>query len=207
MKKGQRDISTGGTFQFGKSLGDTTLPYIENEKRNVIDKFKWLSTEYIKAHTDTLRLSYSILLVNIEYDNNTGNIIRSSNAFGAKEVILYGRKKFDRRSAVGSEFYSNFKHVRFVEELEVVFKDYDCVVGLDNVSTAQPLEEFVWDINKNYLLCFGHEGSGLPIEILDRCDVTLEIFQMGTIRSLNVSVAAGIVMHDYCIKTAKKSKK
>jgi tRNA G18 (ribose-2'-O)-methylase SpoU len=197
MHKRQRDIAQGGSFGFKGG----TLPYEENAQRNVIDKFKWYTTEYIKEQNIISRMNYSILLVNLEYDNNTGNIIRSSNAFGAKEVLLYGRKKFDRRSSVGTEFYTSFKHIRFVEELSEIFTHYDRIIALDNVPGAVSLESFEWDSNLNYLLCFGHEGTGLPSEIIDKCTDIVEIFQTGTVRSLNVSVAAAIVMHDYCVKT------
>ena len=98
-------------------------------------------------------------------------------------------------------FIAIFSHIRFIEEINEVFSNYDCIVALDNVQGAQKLETYQWDPNLKYLLCFGHEGHGLPQEILDKCNLILEIFQMGSVRSLNVSVAAGIVMHDYCVKT------
>ena len=44
--------------------------------------------------------------------------------------------------------------------------------------------------------------KGLPQEILDICDTTLEIEQYGTTRSLNVSVSTGIVLYDYRVKTS-----
>jgi tRNA G18 (ribose-2'-O)-methylase SpoU len=142
-----------------------------------------------------------VLIVNILYDNNAGNIVRSANAFGVKEIILYGHKKFDRRASVGTEFYSHFRNLKYVEDLKTVFEEYDLVVAVENVKEAEPLESFKWQKDKNTLLVFGQESSGIPQEILSRSHYKIQIEQIGSVRSLNVSVAAGIVMYDYCLKT------
>lgn len=62
------------------------------------------------------------------------------------------------------------------------------------------LHSYQWPENKNILIAVGNEGKGLPQEVLNICDSTLEIEQYGTTRSLNVSVAAGIVLYDYRVK-------
>jgi len=76
-----------------------------NSKRNVVDHLAWMTDEEIITKLDQNKQNLSLLLVNIEYDNNIGNIIRSANAFGVDKVYIYGRKKFDRRGSVGAEFF------------------------------------------------------------------------------------------------------
>jgi tRNA G18 (ribose-2'-O)-methylase SpoU len=44
-------------------------------------------------------------------------------------------------------------------------------------------------------MIFGQEGPGVPDELRERADVIVHIPQYGSIRSLNVGVAAGIAMH------------
>ena len=144
--------------------------------------------------------------MNILYDNNAGNIIRSANAFGAKEIILYGHKKFDRRASVGTEFYSYFRHIKYVEDLEEVFSEYDTIVSIENTEDALPLASFKWKKDKKTLLIFGQESSGIPEEILKKSDFKVKITQFGSVRSLNVAVAAGIVMHDYSLKVGALDK-
>jgi tRNA G18 (ribose-2'-O)-methylase SpoU len=178
--------------------------YDPNTPRNVINQFQWFSTAEIFEVMEQNRHNFSILLVNVDYDNNTGNIIRSANAFGASEVILYGRKKFDRRASLGTEFYMKFKQVKFVEELDEIIADYDEIVGLENnCDNTVDLRSFQWDQEKRYLICVGQEGNGIPEEILKLCKHTLEIPQYGSVRSLNVGVSAGIVMYDYVSKAGK----
>jgi tRNA G18 (ribose-2'-O)-methylase SpoU len=192
-KSEQSDIKN---IQFKTSIVDPNKP------RNVVDHLKWLSDEEIKNSLEENLRNFSILLVNIDYDNNAGNIIRSANAFGAKEIILYGRKKFDRRASVGVEFYMNFKQIKFIEDIDEVFSQYDEVVALENMlENTIPLENYKWNKNKKTLICIGQEGQGIPIEILNKCHFTTEIVQVGSVRSLNVSAASAIVMYDYCLKT------
>lgn len=183
-----------GSFEFKSLAYDPTKP------RNVADYLKWLSDDETKKYLEEQRLNYGILIMNLLFDNNAGNIVRSANAFGASEIILYGHKKFDRRASVGAEFYSHFRHLKFVEDLDGLFKEYDQVVAVENTPEAVPLETYEWDKNKKTLIIFGQESAGIPKEILEKCDAVVSINQRGSVRSLNVAVAAGIVMHDYANK-------
>jgi tRNA G18 (ribose-2'-O)-methylase SpoU len=175
--------------------------YDPNKPRAVVDYMKWMSTAEIKLDLEKRKQNFSILLVNIDYDNNSGNIIRTANAMGANEVILYGRRSFDRRSSMGTEFYMDFQVVKYAEELDEILEGYDIVVGLENGIKAKNLVDYVWDKNLKTLICLGQEGNGIPQEILDKCSDLVEIPQVGSVRSLNVGTAAGIVMYDYSSKT------
>jgi len=174
--------------------------YDSSKERNVVDYMKWMQTAEITAELEKNHKNFGILLVNIDYDNNAGNIIRSANAFAAREIILYGRRKFDRRASLGVEFYMQFRQLKFVEDIDEILADYDQIIGLDNLPGAKSLPEFNWNRDIRTLICVGQEGSGLPEEIIKKCDFLLEIPQFGSVRSLNVSVASGIVMYDYCFK-------
>lgn len=174
-----------------------SLSYDPTKPRNVADYLKWLTDEDAKKYLAGKRLNFGVLIMNLLFDNNAGNIVRSANAFGTKEIILYGHKKFDRRSSVGAEFYSHFRHIKFVEDLDAVLAEYDLVVGVENTESSVPLEKFEWDKNKKTLIIFGQESAGIPDDVLKKCDAVISISQRGSVRSLNVAVAAGIVMHDY----------
>ena len=175
-----------------------------NKPRNVVDHLKWMSTGEIKDKLVSQSKNFGLLLVNIDYDINTGTIIRAGNTFGAREVILYGRKKFDRRASVGAEFYTKFRQIEWEEQLQEVLEAYDVIIALENnLPNTVQLPEFKWDPNLKYLICVGQEGDGLPQNILDQCNYTLEIPSFGSVRSLNVGVAASIVMYDYISKISR----
>ena len=176
------------------------LVYDNSKARAVVDYMKWMTNLEIKADLQKRKQNFGILLVNIDYDNNSGNIIRTANAMGAGEVILYGRRKFDRRSSMGTEFYMDFEQIKYVEEIDEILKEYQIIVGLENGIKAKSLIDYKWDKSKKTLICLGQEGNGIPKEILDKCHDLVEIPQVGSVRSLNVGTAAGIVMYDYTIK-------
>ena len=180
-----------------------------NKPRAVVDYMKWMDITEIKKELENTKNNFGILMVNIDYDNNSGNIVRTANAFGAIEVILYGRRKFDRRSSMGTEFYMNFQQIRYVEEIDEVIKNYDLIIGLDNIEGSINIYDYDWKSstpeNKENkipktLICLGQESTGLPQEIIKKCDQLVHIPQYGSVRSLNVGTAAGIAMYDFVRK-------
>lgn len=180
-----------GHFEFN------SLAYDPDKPRNVADYLKWLTDADTKKYLDEKRLNFGVLILNILFDNNAGNIVRSANAFGAQEIILYGHKKFDRRASVGAEFYAHFRHLKFTEDLDALFDEYEEIVGVENTPGAVALKDYRWDKHKKTLMIFGQESGGIPKEILDKCTAVVAITQRGSVRSLNVAVAAGIVMNAY----------
>lgn len=173
------------------------------ETRNVIDHYHYWKHEAILADLDTKRKNYSVLCSNLYNDFNISTVIRNANAFLASKVIIYGHKQYDRRGAVGTQNYTRFQYCRTIDDLNNYIKSLDMrikIVGMDNIASAMPIDEYIWDINTHYIIAFGQEQLGLPQEVLDMCDDLLYIRQYGSVRSLNVGTASGIVMYDYCSK-------
>lgn len=168
--------------------------------RNIIDYYYYWDNEAILADLDSKRHNFTVLASNIQGDFNIGTVIRNANAFLAKEVIIYGRKKYDRRGTVGTHTYTHFRHVREVEDLTGIFEQFGLVVGIDNIPGAKPIETYQWNHNIPTLMCFGQEHVGLPKEILDKCHDVVYISQYGSVRSLNVGTASGIAMYSYLLK-------
>lgn len=167
------------------------------DTRNVIDVFKYWTMDAIKTNLDIRRHNFSILISNEINDFNCGSIIRNSNAFLAKEVIIYGRKQYDKRGTVGTHLYENIKHVRHIDDLEIPADSM--LIGVDNIENSVPIETFVYP-DRHVIFAFGQEQVGLPKEIIDICEKIIYIKQYGSVRSLNMGVASGIVMYDYCSK-------
>jgi len=171
------------------------------ENRNIIDYYHYWETEAIKADLDTKLHNFSVLVSNKFYDFNLGSVIRNANAFLAKEVIIYGRKSYDKRATVGTHNYVNLKKVKEVDDLGFL---KDCfVVGLDNIDGAVPIETFEWPTDRHVVMVFGQEKVGLPDELIELCDKIVYVKQYGSVRSLNVGCASAIAMYDYCQKTCK----
>ena len=166
------------------------------DRRNLIDHFKYWSDEAIRAELDTKRLPYSLLLENYCYDFNISTTIRNANAFLADEIHICGRKKWDKRGAVGTHHYARLHyHEHSVPIIESFRTRGFEIVAIDNVEGAIPLPQFIW--NPKTLMIFGQEQIGISPEALDKSDWTVYIPQLGSVRSLNVGVASGIAMYDY----------
>jgi len=174
---------------------------MEEDNRNILNYYKYWENEAILADLDEKRFNYSVLCSNLYNDFNLGTVIRNANAFLASEVIIYGRKIWDRRAAVGTQNYTHFKHVREENELNDVIDEFDLIIGIDNLDNSKDISNHDWNSEKKTLICFGQEQVGLPDEVLDACHELLYIKQFGSVRSLNVGTASGIAMYDYVTKT------
>ena len=180
---------------------------VKGETRNIIDHMAYWKDDAIRADLETKRHNFSVVCCNIGNDFNLASVIRNANAFLAKEVVIYGNKKYDRRGTVGTHHYTNFRHVKsidnlqsYIEETFSKFENKVKLLGIDNVPEAKDINAFDFDANVHYIMIFGQEQIGVPADVLSICEDILYIPQYGSVRSINVATAAGIAMNAYCSK-------
>jgi tRNA G18 (ribose-2'-O)-methylase SpoU len=168
--------------------------------RNVIDYYKEWETDQIKADLDNRRLSFVAAFENISGDFNKATGMRNANAFMAKEVWIIGNKKWDRRGAVGTHNYMHLKHATDLESLWVNNESIHKMkwVVVDNIPGAIPITEYEW--RSDSFMIFGEEQRGVSESAVNLADDIVYIPQLGSVRSLNVGTACGIVMYDYVSK-------
>ena len=161
---------------------------------NVINQYKEWSTAKIKEDLDRKSFPYAVMMQHINGDFNISTFIRNGNAFGAREIFYWGKRKWDRRGAVGCHNYKQLTHISSIEDIKSLKEKYR-FVGIDNNIEREitSLKNFI--PNKNDLYIFGEEGSGIIKEVLDMCDIFVCINQFGSVRSLNVGTASGIIMN------------
>lgn len=170
----------------------------------VRDEYKGMAPEEIRAALDAKRFPFAVCVANIEYDFNLGTIIRNANAFLAREVVICGRRKMDLRGAMGSHVYENVVHVRDAEELGAHARERGyAMVCFEEAPGAVPLAEFQWPPDP--LMIFGQEGPGIPAEVRALADATVFIPLFGSMRSINVGVAAGIAIYDWHARHSSSS--
>lgn len=173
------------------------------ETRNIIDHYHYWTTEAIKADLDSKRHNFSIFCCNLGNDFNIATVIRNANAFLAKNIYIYGRKKWDRRGAVGTYKYMNIHHIPENDELsymELFDNPENEVVAIDNIPEAVNVNTFQWSSKKHTIMVLGQEQIGIAPNILSMCEKFVYIPQYGSVRSLNVGTASGIMMNDFCAK-------
>jgi len=164
---------------------------------NVEDRFKGKSKEEIKKTLRSTSHSFAVLMEHWQGDFNIGTMIRNANAFNAEKVFYYGKKKYDRRGAVGTHHYVDLGYLDNTDVLLSLKSDY-VFVCLDNIEGSVPMEDFDWP--ENALMIFGEEGIGLTEDMLELADHVVSITQYGSVRSMNVGTTSGIAMYDYISK-------
>jgi tRNA G18 (ribose-2'-O)-methylase SpoU len=167
-------------------------------ERNVIDEYKQLPNEEIKARVEANRLPYAVLMTHINIDYNLGTVLRIGNCLGAK-VYYYGERRWDKRGALGVWHYSPITHLKSIDEVKKLKEEYS-FVALEQTSSSVPLPKFNWP--KKPLILLGEESCGLQgaPEILELAEHCVEIPQRGSVRSLNAGTAFAIAAYDYTAK-------
>lgn len=164
------------------------------DARNVTDEFKGMPHDQIVASLDERGVELEIAIENLARDFNMGTIVRSANAFGVRKVHVIGRRQWNKRGAMMTDKYLEVIYHASPEEFATRLKG-KVMLAVDNVKGAECLGKV--KMPPNAVLIFGAEGPGLSDDLLARCETTVAIEQLGSTRSINVGVAAGIVMYEW----------
>ena len=172
-------------------------------KYNVHTPLQNLPVEKLQRISQATALPVTLMLYNLNGDMNVGMSIRTAVILGCSDVYIIGRKKYDRRSEVGAK---NYIHVHRYPTIEPTFFQENKLLPIFIEQGGSALEDFSF---KPYLpakledgwkvvFVMGSESLGLPSCLLKSLQAPiLSISQYGIMRSLNVSIAASIVLYEY----------
>lgn len=167
---------------------------MQEDRRNVIDKFRGETVEAIVADLDKSRSELEVAVENLERDFNMGTIVRNANAFNVQKVHVIGRRQWNKRGAMKTDAYLHLEYHESVEQFVKAMRDTGkIVIAVDIIDGAVPLHSV--KLPKNAVLVFGSEGSGLSDDLIARSSQVVMIEQFGSTRSVNVGVASGIAMY------------
>ena len=164
------------------------------DRRNVTDGYRYWRLEAIVADLDTRRHPFHVAIENFAHDFNIGSVVRTANAFLAREVHIVGRKRWNRRGAMVTDRYLHVRHHEDADALAAWAAENALpLLGVDNLPGAVPLE--TTDLPEACILLFGQEGEGLTPQARAASASVLSIAQYGSTRSINAGAAAAIAMH------------
>lgn len=143
-----------------------------------------------------------IILDDIRSLHNIGSVFRTSDAFLIEKIYLCGitaipPNKEIHKTALGATETVTWEYEK--EVLDVIKKlksEQVSVYAIEQVENSIFLNDFKVEKDKKYALVFGNEVFGVNQQAIELCDGTIEIPQLGTKHSLNVSVSTGIVIWD-----------
>ncbi|MEO8814079.1 MAG: RNA methyltransferase [Mycobacterium sp.] len=168
----------------------------EGDTRNVVDAYRYWTREAIIADIDQRRHRLHVAIENFGHDANIGSVVRTANAFAVHTVHIVGRRRWNRRGAMVTDRYQRLQHHDSIADLLAFAAQAGLsVVAVDNVAGAVRLEQTTLPLD--CLLVFGREGPGVTDDARTGADLTVAIAEFGSTRSINVGVAAGIVMHTW----------
>ncbi|HEU4514071.1 MAG TPA: TrmH family RNA methyltransferase [Nocardioidaceae bacterium] len=197
MPHGPAEVGVGpweGDWPQGEQYDARLLA--EGDRRNVVDRYRFWTVEAIVADLDTRRHDFHVAIENWQHDFNIGTIVRTANAFLAKEVHIVGNRRWNRRGAMVTDRYQHIRHHPTPQHLaDHLHAEGVTLLGIDNLPGSQPLETL--ELPRKCCLLFGQEGPGLSEEARKVCDGTFSIAQFGSTRSINASAAAAIAMHTW----------
>lgn len=163
--------------------------------RMALDKALGLDPEAVKEALGPLRNDFSIAVVGAGNAFAVGAIIRVAHSFLAREVIVVGDESWYAKASMGMHKYETIRRVADSQEF-VRLLDGRPLWAVEKDRALQSVHA-VEQFPPRVVFAFGSERFGLPPELLDRADEILGIPIYGVNHSLPVTVAAGIVMHEW----------
>jgi 23S rRNA (guanosine2251-2'-O)-methyltransferase len=142
---------------------------------------------------------FLLVLDGVEDPHNLGAILRSCDAAGADGVVLPERRAVGvnetvaKASAGASETVPVAKVTNVNRAIEDLKEQNIWTVGLDERGTQDYTQV---DYKMDCALILGAEGHGLHEQVRKKCDFLIRIPMLGSVPSLNVSVAAAVVMFE-----------
>ena len=161
-----------------------------------------LERKSIEAFKESAKTPIIIILDDIRSLNNIGSVFRTADAFLIEKIYLCGitaipPNKEIHKTALGATETVTWEHnTDVLKVIENLKEDNVTVLAIEQVESAIFLQNFKVEKNKKYALIFGNEVHGVSQEAVAICDGSIEIPQLGTKHSLNISVSAGIVVWD-----------
>ena len=161
-----------------------------------------LDRKSIEDFKESKKTPLILVLDDIRSLHNIGSVFRTADAFLIEKIILCGitatppNKEIHKTALGATETVAWEHHENVLEVIENLKKDNVLTLAIEQVESAVFLQDFKVEKNQKYALIFGNEVYGVAQEAVAICDGCIEIPQLGTKHSLNISVSAGIVVWD-----------
>lgn len=169
-------------------------------------KMEELDRLSIQEYKDTEKAPLVIVLDNVRSLNNVGSAFRTSDAFLIDKIYLCGitgtpPNREIQKTALGATDSVAWEHIHKTADLVRRLKDEGFMIcSFEQADQSVLLHDFEPQRDQKYALVFGNEVFGVDDEVIDQSDEVIEIPQLGTKHSLNISVTMGIAIWDFASK-------
>ena len=157
----------------------------------------------IEEFKEADKLPLIVVLDDVRSMYNIGSVFRTCDAFRVEAVYLCGISCTPpateiHKTALGAEDSVNWKYFKTaLEAVDELKKEGYQVLSVEQVEHSTKLQTFIPQEGQRYAVILGNEVKGVHQEVVDASDGCLEIPQLGTKHSMNVSVTAGIIIYKF----------
>ena len=168
-------------------------------KLRTIEMKRLTAEEYREAE----KVPLTVVLDDVRSMHNVGSVLRTADAFRLEAVWMCGITGTPphpeiHKTALGAEDSVEWQYFPTATEAVERLKAQGAeVLAVEQAEGATMLHDFQPSPSRHYAIVMGNEVKGVHQEVIDRCHGCLEIPQCGTKHSMNVSVAAGIVIYHF----------
>lgn len=166
---------------------------------NVYPKVSWSLQELLEIPLTKNEVALFLILDCIEDARNFGALLRVADAAGVHGVIVQSHRSVTVNPLVSKVSAGAVEYVPVSVVPNIKHAIYEMKeIGITIIGTDIHAEQTVWDVDfkEPLALIIGSEGKGLRKTVRTLCDVLLCIPMKGSINSLNVSVATGIIVYE-----------
>lgn len=157
----------------------------------------------VETFKKTVKIPLVVILDSVRSMHNVGAIFRTADAFLVEKIVLCGitpqppHREIHKAALGATESVDWIFEENINTAIDNLKKENFNIIGIEQTSTSQLISDFEINPEKKYALILGNEVDGISDEALDNIDTFLEIPQLGTKHSLNVSVCGGIVIWEF----------
>lgn len=162
-----------------------------------------LGRKNVDEFKSSSKMPLVVVLDNVRSLHNVGSVFRTADAFLCESIYLCGitatpPHREIEKTALGATESVSWKYFKTTLEAVGSLKEtgYE-IIAVEQAEGGERLENFAPSPARKTALIFGHEMFGVSDEVMQQADRAIEISQYGTKHSLNISVCAGIVIHDF----------
>ena len=159
-----------------------------------------LNRKTVEEFRQSPKLSIIAVLENVRSAYNVGSVLRTADAFLLEAVYTTGytphppHKQIDK-TALGAHESVQCKHFPSAAEAIVALKAQGFqVLAVEQAENSWFLNQHHFDSSEKIAVVFGNEVTGVEQSTIHMCDGCIEIPQIGMKHSLNIAVAAGVVL-------------
>jgi tRNA G18 (ribose-2'-O)-methylase SpoU len=159
-----------------------------------------LNRKSVEEFKGSDKIPVIVVLENVRSAYNVGSVFRTADAFLLEGMYICGYTAYPphkeiKKTALGADETVHWKHFKKIDEaIEELKKEGYKIYAVEQAENSIKLQAASLQPDEKIAVIFGNEVTGVEQSTILQCDGCIEIPQLGMKHSLNVSVAAGVVL-------------